>query len=119
MGITGDSSDTIKIIDLAMAAYNSRNAQALADLFASDVVIFEHPGVLVQQGQKGVLEHYEKVFKQTPLASVEVVHRIVLGDWVMVHEKMRQSPDHLPVEVVAMYQIQNRFIKRLDFIRKL
>jgi hypothetical protein len=113
-----NSDESLKIIDLAMRAYNSRNAQVLASCFAKDVEIYQHPNRLVQQGRQGVLEHYLEVFQQNPLASVEVLHSIVLGDKVIVHEKMRQSPEHESVEVVAIYELKNGLINRLDFIRE-
>ncbi len=104
-------------IKLAIEAYNSRNAHALASFFAPDVEIFQYPSTLVQQGREGVLSHYLEVFAQYPQASVEVIYSAVIGNKVILHEKMRQSPEHEAVEVVAIYELKDELIQRLDFIR--
>jgi uncharacterized protein (TIGR02246 family) len=104
-------------IKLSIEAYNSRSAHTLASFFAPDVKIFQHPNTLVQQGREGVLEHYTQVFAQNPQASVDVIYSVVIGDKVILHEKMRQSPEHDPFEVVAIYELKDGLIQRLDFIR--
>jgi hypothetical protein len=100
-----------------MDAYNSRNAHALANFFASDVKIYQHPDILVEQGREAVLAHYLKVFAQYPQASAEVVYSTVIGKKVILHERMKSSPEHESVEVVAIYALKDGLIQRLDFIR--
>jgi uncharacterized protein (TIGR02246 family) len=106
--------NTIKRV---MDAYNSRNAHVLASFFASDVKIYQHPDILVDQGREGILAHYLKVFAQYPQASVEVVYSILIGNKVILHEKMKSSPEHESIDVVAIYELKDGLIQRLDFIR--
>jgi uncharacterized protein (TIGR02246 family) len=112
------SNENTKIIDCLVEAYNSSNARAFADLFASDVVVYEHPNKPTQQSREEIFERYTEVFKKFPLNETEVVHRIVIGDWVIDHEKVRRSPEHEPFDVVAVYEMQDGAIKRFDLIRK-
>ncbi len=112
------SNENTKIIDQLVAAYNSGDARAFADLFTPDVVVYEHPNKPTQQSREEIFERYTEVFKKFPLNETEVVHRIVIGDWVIDHEKVRRSPEHEPFDVVAVYELQDGAIKRLDFIRK-
>jgi hypothetical protein len=77
------SNENTKIIDCLVEAYNSSNARAFADLFASDVVVYEHPNKPTQQSREEIFERYTEVFKKFPLNETEVVHRIVIGDWVI------------------------------------
>ncbi|MGL4610094.1 MAG: nuclear transport factor 2 family protein [Trueperaceae bacterium] len=112
------SNDNTRIIDRLVDAYNSSNARGFADLFAPDVVVYEHPNKPTQQSREEIFERYTEVFKKFPLNKTEVVHRIVIGDWVIDHEKVRRSPEHEPFDVVAVYELQDGEIKRLDFIRK-
>jgi uncharacterized protein (TIGR02246 family) len=110
--------ENTKIIDRLVAAYNSGDARAFADLFASDVTVYEHPNEPTQQSREEIFGRYTEVFKTYPYNTTEVVHRIVIADWVIDHEKVRRSPEQEPFDVVAVYELADGVIKRLDFIRK-
>lgn len=112
------SNENTKIIDQLVEAYNLGDARTFANLFTPDVVVYEHPNRPTQQSREEIFRRYTEVFKQFPFNHTEVVHRIVIGDWVIDHEKVRRSPEYEPFDVVAVYEQQDGAIKRLDFIRK-
>lgn len=117
--VTMISNENTKIIDQLVEAYNWGDARAFANLFTLEVVVYEHPNRPTQQSREEIFRRYTEVFKQFPFNCTEVVHRIVIGDWVIDHEKVRRSPEREPFDVVAVYELQDGAIKRLDFIRKL
>jgi len=41
-----------------------------------------------------------------------------MGNRVMDHERIRRSPDAEPFEVLAIYELDETLIKRLDFVRQ-
>ncbi len=106
------------IIDKFVDAYNSGDARAFANFFKPDVAVYEHPDMLVQKSRNEIFDYYEKLFKEFPLNRTEVLHRIVIGDHVIDHERVRRRPDGEPFEVLAIYAMRDGLIERLDFIRK-
>jgi hypothetical protein len=106
-----------KIIDQLVNHYNNCNARGFADLFTPDTQVYEQPGILTQQGREEIYEYYEKVFLEFPKNRTKVLHRIVIDNKVIDHEEVRRSPEVAAFYVLAIYEIENGFIKRLDFIR--
>lgn len=106
-----------QIIDKLVEAYNSSNARAFADLFAEDVVVYEHPNQPTQKSREEIFEFYEKLFAEFPNNRTEILHRIVLGNRIIDHERVRRNAESEPFEVLAIYEIDGNLIKRLDFIR--
>lgn len=104
-------------IDNLVVQYNNRNARGFADLFSLNTRVYEHPGILTQQGREEIYEYYEKLFHEFPENQTKVLHRIVIDNKVIDHEEVRRSPSATPFHVLAIYEMENGFIKRLDFIR--
>lgn len=112
------SNENAAVVDALVTAYNSGDARTFADLFAPDVKIFEFPDELVQESSEEIFEFYEKLFGEFPNNRTEVLHRIIIGNRVIDHERVRRSPETEPFEVLTIYELQNGKIKRLDFVRK-
>lgn len=106
-----------KIINQLVEHYNNHNAGGFADLFTPDTQVYEHPGILTQQSREEIYEYYKKVFGEFPQNQTKVLHRIVIDNKVIDHEEVRRSPSALPFHVLAIYEMENGLIKRLDFIR--
>lgn len=106
------------VIDKLVEAYNSGNARAFADLFAPDALSCVHPGTITERSREEVYRLYRERFAQFPQNRTEVLHRIVIGDYVMDHERVRRSPEAEPFEVLAIYLVQDSLIQRFDMVRK-
>jgi hypothetical protein len=106
-----------KIIDQLVNHYNNCNARGFADLFTPDTEVYEHPGILTQKGREEIYEYYEKVFHEFPDNKTKVLHRVVIDNKVIDHEEIQRSPSATPFHVLAIYEMENGLIKRLDFIR--
>lgn len=91
--------------------------RGFADLFAVKTAVYEFPGTLVQQSREEIFEFYENLFRESPANRTEVLYRIVIGDRVIDHERVR-TPDAEPFEVLTIYELEDREIKRLDFVRR-
>lgn len=105
------------LIDTLVINYNNRNARGFADLFAIDTEVYEHPGILTQRGREAIYEYYKKVFLEFPENQTKVLHRIVIDNKVIDHEEVQRSASVIPFQVLAIYEMENGLIKRLDFIR--
>ena len=105
------------VIDALVIAYNNHDAKAFSDLFAVDGQTFEHPGRLAQGSRQHVFETYSQVFARVPENRTTVLHRIVIGNRVIDHERVQRSADSEPFDVVAIYEVRDGFIERLDLVR--
>lgn len=106
-----------EIIDLLVDAYNASDARAFAELFEENATVYEHPGLLTQQNREEIFQYYAVLFSKYPLNRTEVVHRIVIGNRIIDHERVRRSPEVAPFEVLTIYEMGAQLIKRVDFVR--
>jgi len=67
-----------------VAAYNSHDPDAAAELYAEDVVNVQLPWPKPVQGQKSMRTTYLKVFQAFPDIRVEVDNLLENGPWVIV-----------------------------------
>jgi uncharacterized protein (TIGR02246 family) len=104
-------------IDSLVAAYNAHDARAFADHFSVDASHGNLNSDIRQQGREEIYRRYVEVFAQFPQNHTQVLHRTVLGQYVLDHERVRRSPDADPFEVVAIYTFDAELIQRLDFVR--
>ena len=106
------------IADQLVEAYNAQDAHAFAALFAVEAVVYEHPNRLAQRGREAILKYYQKLFANYPANQTKVLHRIVVGNRIIDHERVQRSLQHAPFEVVTIYEVSNGLIGRIDFVRK-
>ncbi|MBC8044334.1 MAG: nuclear transport factor 2 family protein [Rhizobacter sp.] len=109
--------DSTDLIDRLVAAYNRCDARAFADCFEENVSVFEHPGTPAQQTREEIFQYYRQLFDQYPQNRTEILHRITIGNRIIDHERVRRHPESEAFEVLAIYDLGERLIKRLDFIR--
>jgi uncharacterized protein (TIGR02246 family) len=58
--------DGQKLYEALIQAWNTRNAHAMADLFAEDGELIGFDGSLISGGPKAVFEHLDPIFKSYP-----------------------------------------------------
>lgn len=104
------------VLDRLVEAYNAGDAARFAALLTDDVKIVSHPGRVLQSSAAEVREHYRRVFAENPGNRSEVVYRLVLGDRVVDHERVRRSADADPFDVIAINTLAGERIARIDFI---
>ena len=107
-----------QLIDKLVECYNSHNARGFADCFAENVKTYEHPNILSQNSREEIFETYEKVFALRPNNSTTVVHRIIIGNRIIDHEKVNREINDEPFDAIAIYEIENNLIQRFDLVRK-
>jgi hypothetical protein len=107
----------IELLDAVLNDFNSHDADRFTSHFAEDACVYQHPGDVVQSGRAEMIAHYRKRFKEVPLIKAMLLHRIVIGDYVIDHERIQRAPDVDPVEVLAINFVKDGQIKRLDMVR--
>ena len=104
------------VLDRLVAAYNAGDAAGFAAILAEDVRIVSYPGRVLQASAAEVRAHYEKVFAENPGNRTEVVHRVVLGDRVVDHERVRRSAGAEPFDVIAINTLAGDRIASIEFV---
>jgi uncharacterized protein (TIGR02246 family) len=112
-----DLSSAASIVDALVEAYNAHDAHAFAALFTEDAVAYEHPGTPAQIGRSNIQAYYEKRFAELPDLRTEVLHRIIVGEYIIDHERVVREKGQPPFETVAINLVRDGVIHRLDIVR--
>ena len=111
------SKENEKLINKLIECYNNHDARGFADCFAENVKTYEHPNILAQNSREEIYENYVKVFEMKPNNKTTLIHRIVIGNRIIDHEKVNREIDDEPFDAIAIYEIENNLIKRFDLVR--
>ena len=103
------------IVQRQLNAYNARNIDAFMDTYADDVELYRFPNELTQKGKAEMRKRYEGMFASTPNLYCEIVERIVLGNKIIDHEKVRAGDR--TIQAVAVYEVESGKIRKVTFIR--
>lgn len=82
--------------------YNEQNLDKFCEMFSSDVVVSNYHGQSNIEGKDAFKNVYQKMFNDHPNNRAELVHRIVIRNKVIDHEKIyREGGDLHTFECVA------------------
>lgn len=104
-------------IDALVEAYNRHDAKAFSEFFAVNAQCFEHPNKLAQGSRQEIFDTYTEVFRRVPQNRTTVLHRIIIGNRVIDHERVQRAPDTVPFDAVAIYELRDGLIQRFDLVR--
>jgi hypothetical protein len=108
-------SDTEKIVQTQLDAYNKRDIDAFMATYTSDIKLYDYPEKLKSEGQKSMRESYSKFFKNTPDLHAFIKKRIVIGNKVIDEEQV--TINGKIYNAVAIYEVENGKIKKVTFIQ--
>jgi hypothetical protein len=100
-----------------LEAYNRQDIDAYMAFFTADCVIADVGVGVTENGADAIRHRYANMFQKFPHNRAEIVHRIVLGDKVIDHERVIRSPGGESFEVAAIYTIKAGKIARVDFVK--
>jgi putative hydrolase of HD superfamily len=105
------------VVQAQLEAYNARDLDAFLGTYAEDAELFEHPSKLLASGMAQLRERYMARFADPTLHAV-VLKRIVLGNFVIDHERVRRMfpGGSGTLDAVATYEVQGDRITRVWFI---
>ncbi len=98
-------------------AYNAHDLERFAAAYADDVQLFEHPSKLLASGRAQLRERYAGRLAD-PILHAEIARRIVMGNTVVDHEKVRRTfPEGVgTIEAIAIYEVSGDKIAKVWFI---
>ena len=103
-------------VKLQLKGYNNRDIDTFAKAFSDTVKVYRQPGVLSYQGKEELRKRYGQMFANTPELHCEVVNRIIAGNVVIDHEKVRRSKDQPRFDAIAVYRVKDNQIVEVTFI---
>ena len=112
--------DPSSIVQEQLQYYNEKNIDKFSDMFSDDIIVSNYQGSASANiaGKEAFKETYERLFNDFPENRADLVHRIVIKNRVLDHEKVYRSGGETPTfECVAIYTIVNERITRIDFIK--
>lgn len=109
-------SEPVEAVDRQLDAYNARDIDAFVACYADDLVIVDAAGTEQTRGRTQLEEQYGPWFAGNPELHADVVARMVIGEFVIDHERVSGTPDG-DIEAVAIYQVgDDGLITRVQFL---
>ena len=109
----------LEAVEKQVEAYNSRNIDEFVACHDEQVELFslgEKDPFCV--GASAVRTRYSAVFENSPNLHTNVVNRISCGHTIIDHEIVTGRVGEPPIEMVAIYEVENGLIKKAYFRRK-
>ena len=67
-------------------------------------------------GKEALRKSTKDWFTRAPRARSEVIERMVMGPFVVDHERLTGVPDGSPVEVIGIFEVRDSLIRRVWFV---
>ena len=108
-----------QLVQRQLDAYNAKDVEAWLATYAPDAEQRELHGALLAKGHDAMRARIVQRFAEPDLHA-ELLHRIVMGDVVVDHERItRNFPDGKGViEMLCVYEVGEGLIRRASFAVK-
>lgn len=97
--------------------YNARNIEAFLAPYSEDVEVYNFPHDLQYKGKETMRKNYSQMFENIPKLHCQLVNRMVLENTVIDQERVTGFNREEPLEVMAIYKIENNKIAKVYFIQ--
>jgi len=114
-GATLADTSPVALVEQQAEAYNSRDLEAFLSPYSEDIELYEFPDKRHAVGKAAMREGYKPLFEKYPKLHCESLNRIVMGNTVIVHERVTGGPT--VIEAVAIYTVKDGKISRLTLMQ--
>ena len=97
-------------------AFNRRDLEALAGLYASDAQVFDPPDRLRDSGRDQIRQTYARRFSSAPRAHLSAAERMTEGNFV-VERETESSAEERPRSAIVISEVREGKIVRLWILR--
>jgi len=112
-----NSDARVAITRAMIERYNAQDADAYVELMTDDACEATYRGAVLREGREGVRSGLKAMFAQFPQNRADVLQSFVLGETVLLHERVYRSADAEPFEVMSIYSFEGDKVSRVEFIR--
>jgi uncharacterized protein (TIGR02246 family) len=102
------------LVDRQIAAFRARDTDAFLSCYAEDVKIRDIDGNIMADGLEGMREFYRPIFRDSPQLSMQILHRIAAGDYVIDEEQasgLNTSGYPSTMHGIAVYRVRDELIQ--------
>lgn len=110
-------SDRLAVAEEMIAHYNAQDADAYVALMTENACEAGYRGAVLREGREGVRAGLKAMFAEFPQNRADILSGHVVGDTVVLHEKVARSADAEPFEVMSIYSFEGDKVSRVEFIR--
>lgn len=111
------SEDRVAIATRMIEHYNAQDADAYVALMTDDACEATYRGAVLREGREGVRAGLKAMFAEFPGNRADILSSYLLGETVVLHEKVARSPEAEPFEVMSIYSFSGDKVDRVEFIR--
>jgi hypothetical protein len=106
-----------EIVQKQLDAYNARDMEAFLATYADNVELYGFPSTALTRGKEELRKRYALRFADTILHAI-IVKRIVMGNVVVDHERIRITLPEGPgvMEATVIYEVRDGKIARSTLI---
>lgn len=107
----------LAVAEAMIAHYNDQNADAYVALMTDDACEAGYRGAVVREGKEGVRAGLKAMFAEFPENHAEILSGHLLGEHVVLHERVSRSSQSEPFEVMSIYSFDGDKVSRVEFVR--
>ena len=107
--------NVVDIVQRQVDAYNAHDLERFVSTYADSVRIFRMPATEPSISGKAQLTEVYRARLSTPGLHAEILTRIVLGNKVIDHERVRGIGAQ-PLEALAIYEVSEGLIENVWFL---
>lgn len=104
----------VDVVQRQLEAYNARDLDRFAAAHSDRIRIFRMPSIEPAIVGKAALTEFYRGRFSVPALHADLLARIVLGNKVIDHERIRGIQES-PIEVVAVYEVSSDLIETVWF----
>ncbi|MDM7954886.1 nuclear transport factor 2 family protein [Blastomonas sp.] len=105
------------VAEAMIAHYNAQDADAYVALMTDDACEAGYRGDVLRNGKEGVRAGLKSMFAEFPGNHAEILSGHMLGEHVVLHERVSRSADAEPFEVMSIYSFKGDKVSRVEFVR--
>ncbi|KPF77427.1 nuclear transport factor 2 family protein [Blastomonas sp. AAP25] len=105
------------VAEAMIAHYNAQDADAYVALMTDDACEAGYRGDVLRAGKEGVRSGLKAMFAEYPENRAEVLSGHMLGEYVVLHERVSRSSQSEPFEVMSIYSFNGDKVSRVEFVR--
>jgi hypothetical protein len=104
------------VVQRQVEAYNAHDVEALLGTYSDSLTLQTLPDTTLVRGKDRLREGSKDWFSRAPRVHADILHRTVLGSFVVDQEHLTGTPDGAPLDAVAIYQVTDGRIQRVWFV---
>ncbi len=103
-------------VDRQLAAYNAQDLEGFLATYADSVAVQNLGDTVAVEGKEALRRSTREWFARAPKARSESIGRMVMGPFVVDHERLTGAPEGSPVDVIGIFEVRDSLIWRVWFV---